>query len=74
MGLIMDQHLPFAFETVFSYPGGGSLMVESVRSRDTQAIVGVVILVACSVVVMNVVVDLLYAWLDPRIRIASVRR
>jgi peptide/nickel transport system permease protein len=61
-------------ETVFSYPGVGSLMVESVRSRDTQAIVGVVILVACSVVVMNVVVDLLYAWLDPRIRIASARR
>ena len=61
-------------ETVFSYPGVGSLMVESVRSRDTQAIVGVVILVACSVVVMNVVVDLLYAWLDPRIGIASARR
>ena len=61
-------------ETVFSYPGVGSLMVESVRSRDTQVIVGVVILVACSVVVMNVVVDLLYAWLDPRIRIASAGR
>jgi peptide/nickel transport system permease protein len=61
-------------ETVFSYPGVGSLMVESVRARDTQVIVGVVILVACSVVVMNVVVDLLYAWLDPRIRVASARR
>ncbi len=61
-------------ETVFSYPGVGSLMVESVRARDTQVIVGVVILVACSVVVMNVVVDLLYAWLDPRIRITSTRR
>ena len=40
-------------ETVFSYPGVGSLMVESVRARDTQVIVGVVILIACSVVVMN---------------------
>lgn len=58
-------------ETVFSYPGVGSLMVESVRARDTQVIVGVVILIACSVVVMNVIVDLLYAWLDPRIRVAS---
>lgn len=60
-------------ETVFSYPGVGSLMVESVRARDTQVIVGVVILIACSVVVMNIVVDLLYAWLDPRIRVASPR-
>jgi len=61
-------------ETVFSYPGVGSLMVESVRARDTQVIVGVVILIACSVVVMNVLVDLLYAWLDPRIRVSSARR
>src|SRR5712671_521205 len=61
-------------ETVFSYPGVGSLMVESVRARDTQVIVGVVILIACSVVVMNVVVDLLYAWLDPRIRVSSAQR
>jgi peptide/nickel transport system permease protein len=60
-------------ETVFSYPGVGSLMIESVRARDTQVIVGVVILIACSVVVMNVVVDLLYAWLDPRIRVSSSR-
>lgn len=58
-------------ETVFSYPGIGTFMVESVRARDTQAIVGVVMLVACSVVFMNLVVDLLYAWLDPRIRVVS---
>jgi hypothetical protein len=36
-------------------------------------IVGVVILIACSVVVMNIVVDLLYAWLDPRIRVSSAQ-
>jgi peptide/nickel transport system permease protein len=61
-------------ETVFSYPGMGSLMVEAVRARDTQVIVGVVIVIACSVVVMNIVVDLLYAWLDPRIRVAVAQR
>jgi peptide/nickel transport system permease protein len=58
-------------ETVFSYPGVGSLMIEAVRARDTQVIVGVVMLIACSVVIMNITVDLLYAWLDPRIRVAS---
>lgn len=61
-------------ETVFSYPGLGTLMVEAVRARDTQVIVGVVMLIACSVVVMNVVVDLLYAWLDPRIRVSASAR
>jgi peptide/nickel transport system permease protein len=61
-------------ETVFSYPGVGSLMVEAVRARDTQVIVGVVLLVACSVVFMNMVVELVYAWLDPRVRIASAKR
>jgi peptide/nickel transport system permease protein len=60
-------------ETVFSYPGVGMLMIEAVRARDTQVIVGVVLLVACSVVIMNVVVDILYAWLDPRIHISGAK-
>lgn len=58
-------------ESVFSYPGVGSLMIEAVRARDTQVIVGVVLLIACSVVIMNIIVDLLYSWLDPRIRLTA---
>jgi peptide/nickel transport system permease protein len=57
-------------ETVFSWPGVGSLMVEAIRMRDNQVIVGVTLFVAISVILMNVLVDVLYAWVDPRIRLA----
>lgn len=54
-------------ETVFSWPGIGTLLVEAVRARDNQVIVGVVIFVAIAVIIMNIVVDVLYRLIDPRI-------
>ena len=57
-------------ETVFSWPGVGLLMIDAIRMRDNQVIVGVVLFVAVCVIVMNLIVDLLYFWLDPRIRLA----
>jgi peptide/nickel transport system permease protein len=58
-------------ETVFSWPGIGLLLVDAVRARDNQLVVGIVLFVAFCVVTVNLVVDLLYAWLDPRIRAQS---
>lgn len=55
-------------ETVFTWPGLGLLLVDAIRLRDNMTVVGVVIFSAIAVVVMNLVVDLLYAALDPRIR------
>ena len=55
-------------ETVFSWPGIGLLLVDSVRTRDNQVVVGIVLFIAFCVAVANLVVDLLYAWVDPRIR------
>ena len=55
-------------ETVFSWPGVGLLMIDAIRMRDNQVIVGVVLFVAVCVILMNLIVDLLYFWLDPRIR------
>jgi peptide/nickel transport system permease protein len=55
-------------ETVFTWPGLGLLMVDSIRLRDNLTVVGVVIVSVLAVVVMNLVVDVLYALLDPRIR------
>lgn len=57
-------------ETVFSWPGVGLLMIDAIRMRDNQVIVGVVLFVAVCVILMNLIVDLLYFWLDPRIRLA----
>jgi peptide/nickel transport system permease protein len=56
-------------ETVFSVPGIGQYVVTSILNRDYPAAQGVVLLLACIVVVGNLTVDLLYGWLDPRIRL-----
>jgi peptide/nickel transport system permease protein len=55
-------------ETVFALPGIGRLLVGAIYSRDLMVLQGVVLLVAAGFVLMNFVVDLLYATLDPRIR------
>ena len=57
-------------ETVFSWPGIGQLFVESVGRRDNQIVVGIFIVVTVLVVVVNVLTDLLYGLLDPRIRLS----
>ncbi|MES3000665.1 MAG: ABC transporter permease [Pseudomonadota bacterium] len=58
-------------ETVFTWPGLGLLLIEAIRVRDNMTVIGVVIFSAVAVIVMNFVVDMLYALLDPRIRTVS---
>lgn len=53
---------------MFGWPGIGRLLVSSVQSRDMPIILGVFLLIALAVVVANLLTDLAYAWLDPRIR------
>ena len=55
-------------ETVFTWPGIGLLVVDAVRSRDFQVVQAVVILFAGIFILCNLLVDILYAYLDPRIR------
>jgi peptide/nickel transport system permease protein len=55
-------------ESVFSWPGVGTLLIEAIRNRDNQVVVGVVLFVACCIVLVNLVVDVLYAVIDPRIQ------
>ena len=55
-------------EEVFGLPGLGQLAVQSVTTQDLPVIVGVVLLAALFVVGANLVVDILYAVLDPRVR------
>jgi ABC-type dipeptide/oligopeptide/nickel transport system permease component len=57
-------------EVVFAWPGLGRYLVQSIFSRDYPAVQGAVLLLAGSYVVLNVLVDLLYRALDPRIRLA----
>lgn len=55
-------------ETVFAWPGLGKLMVDSIYLHDFQQIQASVILLASTYVMVNLVVDVAYAWIDPRIR------
>jgi peptide/nickel transport system permease protein len=55
-------------ETVFSWPGIGLLAIDAVRYRDFPLVQAIVLLYAAKFVVINLVVDVLYVYLDPRIR------
>ncbi|GAA2001249.1 ABC transporter permease [Brevibacterium samyangense] len=55
-------------ETVFNIPGIGQLIVNSVERRDFVVIQGVVLMIAVAYVLINLIVDLLYSVLDPRVR------
>ena len=55
-------------EIVFSYPGIGRLLVNRVGNRDFPVIQGIVLLIGVAVIFANLVADVLYAYLDPRIR------
>jgi ABC-type dipeptide/oligopeptide/nickel transport system permease component len=55
-------------ETIFGVPGIGRYFVGSITNRDYPVIMGTILFFAVVIVLVNLVVDLLYAWLDPRIR------
>ena len=55
-------------ETVFSLPGLGKLIVNGAGNRDYTLVLGLVVLITVLAVVLNLLVDLAYAWLDPKIR------
>lgn len=55
-------------EVVFGWPGVGRLLVTAMQARDAPIVLGVFLLVAVTVVVANLLTDLAYAWLDPRVR------
>jgi ABC-type dipeptide/oligopeptide/nickel transport system permease component len=58
----------FVVETIFGIPGMGKFFVTSVSGRDYPVIMGTVLLLAIFLVVANTIVDIVYIWLDPRIR------
>ena len=55
-------------ETIFAWPGVGRLVVDSIFARDYPIVQGVVLVIALLFVLVNLLVDVSYAYLDPRIR------
>jgi ABC-type dipeptide/oligopeptide/nickel transport system permease component len=58
----------FIIETIFSIPGIGRFFVTSIADRDYTLIMGTILIYAVALVIMNILVDISYAFLDPRIR------
>jgi peptide/nickel transport system permease protein len=59
-------------ETVFSWPGVGLLTIESIQSRDYPVLQACVLLISTAYVLVNLLTDIVYAWVDPRIRLGGV--
>lgn len=57
-------------ETIFAWPGVGRLLIQAINFRDYPLVQGCILFIAMTYVAMNLVVDVVYAWLDPRIRVA----
>ena len=58
-------------ESVFAWPGIGRLILQAVLNRDYLLVQGSLLLLVTAVIVINLIVDLLYGVLDPRIRLAQ---
>jgi peptide/nickel transport system permease protein len=61
-------------ETIFGWPGIGRLLIQAIRLRDYPLVQGAVLLIAVTYVAVNLATDLLYAWIDPRIRLDRTLR
>ena len=73
MGVEFGSVIAFAVvtESIFAWPGMGKLLIDSINVLDRPVIVGYLCIVVVLFVAINLVVDLLYAWLDPRARLGT---
>ncbi len=58
-------------ETIFAWPGIGRLVIQAINTRDYPMVQGCVLVIALGYVLVNTLVDLLYAWIDPRVRLGE---
>ncbi len=55
-------------ESTFALPGIGSLTVQSIRTKDTPIVIGAIIFIAIAISIMNLLVDIIYTYIDPRLK------
>lgn len=56
-------------ESVFAVPGVSTLLINAVKIRDVPVVMGIILIIACFVGIVNLLVDLLYAYIDPRVKL-----
>jgi peptide/nickel transport system permease protein len=69
INLVLMINTQVVVETVFAWPGVGRLLYEGIAFRDFPVVQATVIIGGAMIIVVNLVVDVLYAWIDPRIRL-----
>jgi peptide/nickel transport system permease protein len=75
LGLELGSMIAFAVvtESVFAYPGMGKLLIDSINRLDRPIIVAYLMMTVVIFVIINLVVDLLYAAIDPRVRLSEAK-
>jgi len=71
INLVIMINVAVVVETVFAWPGIGRLLYEGITFRDFPVVQGVVVMGGAMIVVVNLVIDILYAVIDPRIRLEA---
>jgi peptide/nickel transport system permease protein len=71
VNLVIMVNVAVVVETVFAWPGVGRLLFEGINFRDFPVVQGTVIMGGAMIVIVNMLVDILYAVIDPRIRLGS---
>ena len=69
INLVLMINIAVIVETVFAWPGVGRLLYEGISFRDFPVVQATIIIGGAMIIVANLVVDVLYAWIDPRIRL-----
>jgi peptide/nickel transport system permease protein len=71
INLVLMINVAVVVETVFAWPGIGRLLYEGIAFRDFPVVQGVVIMGGAMIVTVNLLIDIVYALIDPRIRLGS---
>jgi len=61
-------------ETIFAWPGVGRLMIEGIGKRDRPVVIGCVVMLCIMISIVNLAVDVLYAYIDPRIKTGMIKK
>ena len=71
INLVVMINAGVIIEVIFAWPGIGRLLYEGIFQRDFPLVQGIVILAGIMIVLINLIIDILYAYIDPRIRLAK---
>ena len=75
IGLELGNTIAFAVvtETVFAWPGMGKLLIDSIQQLDRPVVVAYLMMIVLIFITINLVVDILYSLLDPRVRVKDMK-